>query len=231
MSECNVCATAIARYAADGFVRVCDCGRVYGPDAFRWPVDTPPPSPIALPQPSASPPARDSSRIEDAELVRVRRLLCELRPERSGPLGWGPYDGPPSPADITDDGRSIPGPLAARIRVQCSRDPSPIPREYGASAATLSAGCQVAARIDMIEDQAAAQTLWWLQRHGSLSRGLGELYRAVGQALATTEQRARWKASRAAALDGPRVVGHRRVSEAMRVWWGEATLDACIAAP
>lgn len=166
------------------------------------------------------PPA--ARREEDAELVRVRGLLCELRPDPTGPLGWGPYDeAPPPPPEVTDEGRSIPGPLASRVRVQTSPDPSPIPKDAFGGRAPLSGGRRVAERIHGLSDRESARTLNWLQRHGTLARGLGELYRAVGQALATTEQRERWKASTAAALDGPRVVGRRRVSEAARVWWGE----------
>lgn len=175
------------------------------------------------------PPA--ARREEDAELVRVRGLLCELRPDPGGPLGWGPYDeAPPPPPEVTDEGRSIPGPLASRVRVQTSPDPSPIPKDAFGGRAPLSGGRKVAERIHelgrlgLVND--AVHTLNWLQRHGTLARGLGELYRAVGQALATAEQRERWGVSKAAALDGPRLVGRRRVSEAMRVWWGETNDDA-----
>ena len=36
--------------------------------------------------------------MEDPDEVRVRRLLCELRPDATGPLGWGPCDEVPRDA-------------------------------------------------------------------------------------------------------------------------------------
>lgn len=218
--SCDACEVAAERYAATGDAQTCVCGRVHGPDSLRWPRE-PSPRARALPLPSVAPPGGSrlmlgTLRGEDEETVRVRRLLCELRPDRPGePLGWGPYgEAPREPASPL-------GALANRIRVQTSADPSPIPRDYGRSAPRHTDGATVAARIRRLIDRDVAATLEWLQRHGTLARGLGELYRAAGQALATAEQRERWGVSRTAALDGPRVVGRRRVSEAMRVWWGE----------
>ena len=210
-----------APYARTGEVGICaHCGRVHGPDDLRWPRE-PAATARALPLPAVAPPGGSrlllgSLREEDAETVRVRCLLCELRPDLPHePLGWGPMAEPP---------REVVSPLGAlanRIRVQTSADPSPIPKDYGAGNATITSGTAVAARIRRMIDRDVAVTLEWLQRHGTLARGLGELYRAVGQALATAEQRERWKATKAAALDGPRVVGRRRVTEAARMWWGE----------
>lgn len=225
-SDCPICPEAAARYAADGQARTCSlCERVHGPDDLRWPRE-PSHARAIVRVPFVAPPGASrlelgSLREEDAELVRVRRLLCELRPDHPGePLGWGPCGEPPR------ENVSSLGALASRIRVQTSADPSPIPKDYGAGGATITRGAEVAARIRRMVGRDVRVTLDWLQRNGTLSRGLGELYRAVGQALATAEQRERWKATKAAALDGPRVVGRRRVTEAARVWWGESEANA-----
>lgn len=224
-NDCDGCEVAAVRYATTGDAQACVCGRVYGPDDLRWPRE-PSHARALLRVPFVAPPGASrlelgSLREEDAELVRVRRLLCELRPDRPGePLGWGPYSD--APREVV----SPLGALAGRIRVQTSADPSPIPRDYGSGGARSTRGAEVAARIRCLIDRDAAVALEWLQRHGTLARGLGELYRAVGQALATPEQRERWGVSRAAALDGPRVVGRRRVTEAARVWWGEPSEGA-----
>ena len=109
MGDCPHCPGALERHQATGFVVVCDCGAVHAPDGWRWPREA---AENLIANAANASGASDSARggailaqsvaapsrptPEDPDEVRVRRLLCELRPDASGPLGWGPCDEVPT---------------------------------------------------------------------------------------------------------------------------------------
>lgn len=157
------------------------------------------------------------TREEADELVAVRALLCELRPDPSGPLGWSPLRAEP----LHDDPKL--GALARRIRVQQSTDPSPVPKDAFASSAPRAPSCEVDDRIRVIERECfeAAAALTWLQRHGTLAQGLPALYRALGDAVADSAKRARWGKAGPLLDERWRVHGRHLVEEATRWWRGE----------
>ncbi|MDO9016663.1 MAG: hypothetical protein Q8S73_43045 [Deltaproteobacteria bacterium] len=142
--------------------------------------------------------------VEDAELVRVRRLLCDLRPDRGGPLGWAPDGQPPAP------GGSNWTPV---LRVQTSPDvPSILPGAFASQAPESRAP-----RLD------PDSTLGWLQRHGTLAAGLRALYALCAEARAPVDVRARWAALPGRErLAGVVVYGRKLVLAAMAEWWRES---------
>ena len=153
------------------------------------------------PRPSSAPPVARLTHVEDAEVVEVRRLLCELRPDKGGPLGWSADGAAPAA------GGSAWTPV---LRVQTSVEvPAILPGAFASGARESSAP-----RLD------PDSTLGWLQRHGTLAAGLRALYAACADARAAVDVRARWKAlpgrqGLAAAV----VHGRRLVREAMAEWW------------
>lgn len=215
--HCPLCPALAARREATDEVLVCgDCGAVHGPDEWHWPRTPTPPQrepARALVAPAGGTHAYRRAPTDDDAVVTVRRLLSELRPDPRGePLGWGPDESPPTVSIATS--------AWWRTRVQTTRGPSAITAPRGAfeRAAAISGGALAAGRIRAIGGT-AGETLAWLQRYGTLDRGLAALHRAVGLALASPAVRERWRASRQAALDGPRVVGCRLVREACEAWW------------
>jgi hypothetical protein len=156
--------------------------------------------------PSTVPPGARITHVEDAELVRVRRLLTELRPDKGGPLGWAPDGAPPAAGGSN---------WTPTLRVQTSVEvPAILPGAF-ASQARESA----APRLD------PATTLGWLQRFGTLSAGLRALYADCAEAMAPTEVRAKWKALAPRDVLGAAVVyGRKRVLAAMAEWWREDAL-------
>ena len=141
---------------------------------------------------------------EAPDLVRVRRLLCELRPDASGPLGWGPDETGPSPPALQE------APRASGGRPYPSASPSPDP-----------AAAQLAwARVQVLraQDPEAGEALAWLQTRGTLAAGLGALYRALGAHAQTPADLARWTSPRAH-LDGQRALGSRLARRACDAWW------------
>lgn len=167
--------------------------------------------------------------VESPELVRVRGLLCALRPDPKGtPLGWGPYERPP----VAEEPHL--GALAARIRVQTSPAvPSILPGAF-ASRAGVTAGVLAAGRVKEVtlHDPAARETLFWLQRHGTLETGIAGLYLAAAHALAVAAEQRRWASHKALRLrqEAARVAGRRRVLRAADVWEGLVVwvpCDAC----
>ena len=139
---CPDCDASQQRYETTGDAVVCTCGTVHASDDFVWPEDERPSRPAPeVPRDSrvqvvrvGDLAARTTVRllrpVEDAELVRVRRVLYELRPERGGPLGGD------TPASVPEPRASVPtrgGGLGADVpRGAFSR---PSPRSPGAVAA------------------------------------------------------------------------------------------------
>lgn len=154
-------------------------------------------------RPSAVPPVARLTHVEDGELVRVRRLLCELRPDRSGPLGWA-ADGA---APVGSGSNWTPA-----LRVQTSVEvPAILPGAFASRAVESKAP-----RLD------PGSVLGWLQRAGTLAAGLRALYAACADACATAETRAAWKALGARErLAAAVIAGRKLVLAAMAEWWRE----------
>ena len=196
--RCTDVVTAILDERADATCP--DCGAAYrwrgsAPDA-RVRVAT-----AERLRPSTVPPVARLTHVEDGELVRVRRLLTELRPDKGGPLGWA-ADGQ-APAALGSN-------WTPALRVQTSVEvPAILPGAFAAQAPESKAP-----RLD------PSSVLGWLQRAGTLAAGLRALYAACADARAAVDVRARWKAlpgrqGLAAAV----VHGRRLVREAMAEWW------------
>ena len=137
------------------------------------------------PTPSSAPPVARLTHVEDAEVVEVREVLCELRPDRGGPLGWAPDGSAPLPAGSS---------WTPALRGGSSEVPAILP---GAFAPTVAASR--APDLDhgypALGDEARA-TLRWMQRAGTLKQGLRALYQAcaLSSTISTEEQRDAWKA-------------------------------------
>ena len=152
--------------------------------------------------------------MEDPEEVRVRRLLCELRPDAGGPLGWGPCDEVPRDAPV----RALPP-----VRVDGGGGKGgDVPAGAFLRRVGASQGTEAWERVQRLRATApeAGEALAYLQTRGTLARGLVALLGDLGAAVATDAERRRWTTPRAA-VEGPRVVGRARVVLACAVWWGE----------
>jgi len=154
-------------------------------------------------RPSSKAPEARLTHTEDDELVRVRRLLCELRPDRGGPLGWA-ADGAPPVAGGSN--------WTPTLRVQTSVEvPAILPGAFASQARESRAP-----RLD------PASVLGWLQREGTLAGGLRGLYEACAKACASSEARAKWEALAARLQHAATVVhGRKLVLAAMAEWWRE----------
>lgn len=161
----------------------------------------------AVLRPSQVPPVARLTHTEDDELVRVRRLLCELRPDRGGPLGWAADGAPPAAGGSA---------WTPTLRVQTSVEvPAILPGAFASQARESTAP-----RLD------PSSVLGWLQRHGTLSAGLRALYADCAEAMAPVEVRAKWKALAPRDVLGAAVVyGRKRVLAAMAEWWREPGAD------
>ena len=225
MSTLPPCCQATADYVREHAVAAScpDCGEQYGPidrvalvpaaptvEAYA-PRRTSQPgaqpdarvSVVHEPRPSSTAPVARLTHVEDAELVRVRRLLCDLRPDRGGPLGWAPDGQPPAPGGSN---------WTPALRVQTSPDvPSILPGAFASQAPESRAP-----RLD------PDTTLGWLQRHGTLAAGLRALYALCAEARAPVDVRARWAALPGRErLAGVVVYGRKLVLAAMAEWWRE----------
>jgi hypothetical protein len=180
------------------------CGQEY-----RWRGSTPDArvrvATMAALRPSAVPPVARLTTVEDGELVRVRRLLTELRPDKGGPLGWA-ADGQ-APAALGSN-------WTPALRVQTSVEvPAILPGAFASRAVESRAP-----RLD------PSSVLGWLQRAGTLAGGLRALYDDCAKACAGGEARAKWEALPARAQHPARVVhGRGLVLAAMAGWWREGT--------
>lgn len=179
------------------------------------------------------PGTRPLPRATPSEAVStVERLLCELRPDRAGPFGWGPSAEAPAA-----DERAL-GALALRLRVQTSPEvPAILPSAF-ASAARPTRGTQIAVALLRREDLLrrlhevaqgddvtrlsaqvrAVRALGWLQRHGTLARGAAALHTALAFALARPSQVERWRSGGTGASRGAVAWGADRVAEAVAEW-------------
>lgn len=149
---------------------------------------------------------------EAPEVATVRRLLCELRPETDGPLGWGPYDLPPGESVTTPTCRVQNG-------VADSEKHGGIPK--GAFARPeVDRLTQARRRISWVTnaDPDAGAVLVHLQLRGTLAHGYGALCVGVAHAVAAEDRRERWRADAARAWDRARIWGARRVELAAVAW-------------
>lgn len=213
------CEPTIALVSAASPVRTCPvCGEEYfyaAPPRLVPLSSRPEPRPgrdLAVgevPEPS---PRRSQVRVRDvesAEVALVRRLLCELRPESDGPLGWGPYDLPP---------RDVVKPTPP-VRVQNGAADCDLPRgAFVRPVVELLA--QVRERIDRVSsvDELAGRVLVHLQRRGTLAHGYGALAVGVAHAVADPERLRAWNADPSRAWDRARLWGGRQVELAAARW-------------
>jgi hypothetical protein len=213
----SCCDPTIALVCAASPVRVCPvCGETYYLAPSLTPLSSrPEPRPGLdlgvgeVPEPSAR---RSSVRVRDpeaAEVALVRRLLCELRPETDGPLGWGPYDLPPA-----EQVKPTPP-----IRVQNGAGECDIPR--GAfQRAIVEPLAEVRKRLDRVGDvdELAARVLVHLQRRGTLAHGYAALAVGVAHAVADQTRLRAWHADPSRAWDRARLWGARQVELAAERW-------------
>lgn len=226
--DCDGCAVAAESAAARGGVVECACGSVHGAPT---PPPAAPPRRVATgtqrardgrvwraaddaPAAPAAPLARQGAaatalHVDDPELVRVRGLLADLRPDAADP--WSP---PAAPAEVTPVG-AMP------------RDPSAawggIPRGLltgGAQAAVAEASrrcvAEVLAELAALPADAAA-VLRWLREHATLGAGLRGLYADAGLAFASEVQAAAW-GDLGARREGAPSHGRRLVLRAAEAW-------------
>lgn len=214
------CAATVRAVADQREDTTCDCGETY-----RWSgavadarVQVADEDTL---RPSTVPPVARLTHVEDDELVRVRRLLTELRPDRDGPLGWAADGSPPASAGSN---------WTPALRVQTSAEvPAILPGAF-ASTAPASRAPDLDRGFPGMPDDIRA-TLRWCQRHGTLKDGLRALY--VGCALAasvsTAEAREAWKVLPEKDRQPARVLyGRKRVLAAMAAWWGEVDTGAVV---
>lgn len=230
---CDGCWYARERSRETGATVECVCGATYPtpervallPDeptqavyAPRQRLPLPPDARVSVahsPSPSSAPPVARLTHVEDAETADVRRLLCELRPDRGGPLGWGPDAEAPV---------GVGSSWTPALRVQTSAEvPAILPGAFAATAPASRAPDLDHGYPDMTDDVRAV--LRWCQRSGTLAQGLRALYQALALAatVSTPEQRDAWKAMPEGVRVGARVVyGRKRALAAMAAWWGPA---------
>jgi len=170
--------------------------------------DAPTEPPTALERAGAAARALHS---DDPELVRVRRLLTDLRPDCGDPCE--------PPPDESEEPASSPVTI---------RDPSAnwggIPRGvaiFERSEVTVATG---PALVDVLRQLAAlapdeAAVLRWLRRNASLASGLRGLYVDAGVAFASAEQSEAWE-DLGARREGAPAHGRRVVLRAATAWEG-----------
>jgi hypothetical protein len=163
-------------------------------------------------RPSRRAPDARLTHVEDAGLVRVRRLLTELRPDRNGPLGWAADGAPPAPSGSA---------WTPALRVQTSVEvPAILPGAF-ARISPASLAPNFDRGFPGMPDDIRA-TLRWCQREGTLAAGLRSLYADCAKACAKPEARAKWEALPARDQHAATVVhGRGLVLAAMASWWRE----------
>jgi len=163
-------------------------------------------------RPSTAPPVGRLTHVEDDELVRVRRLLTELRPDRAGPLGWAADGAPPVPTGSA---------WTPALRVQTSVEvPAILPGAF-ASTAPASLAPDLDRGFPAMPDDTRA-TLRWCQRSGTLAQGLRAFYASAALSLADEVRLAVWAAMPEGVRAGARPAwGRRQVLAAADAWWGE----------
>lgn len=173
--------------------------------------DAPTPAPTALERAGA---AARALRPDDPELVRVRRLLADLRPDCGDPCE--------PPPDESEE------PEASPITI---RDPSAswggIPRGvaiFERSEVTVATGPALVDVLRQLRDLAttspdAVAVLRWLRQRASLASGLRGLYVDAGAAFASAEQSESWE-DLGARREGAPAHGRRVVLRAAAAWEG-----------
>lgn len=236
---CDGCLVASVRSTATGDVVLCVCGHRYEPrqrPSGVVDVRAAAPTPAAAPERPRRPPPRliyvssdgdapvppptaleravaaaRALRPDDPELVRVRRLLADLRPD----CGDTTVPPPAESEEVT----------GAPVTI---RDPSAswggIPRGvaiFERSEVTVATG---PALVDVLRQLAAlapdeAAVLRWLRRYASLASGLRGLYVDAGVAFASAEQSEAWE-DLGARREGAPAHGRRVVLRAATAWEG-----------
>ncbi len=160
-------------------------------------------------------PSRPSLHIpDDPELIAARELITALRPDPSGPFGWGASEKAPALE-----------PLRVPVLVQCSLAAVVAPRGAFALRSSTLPSADVHARIDqlLVTDARAGMACAWLQRYGTLVDGLGELLVALARELAPSDVRDRWaKVPPSHAREGRRAWGAKELRHAHAVWFGRS---------
>lgn len=165
------------------------------------------------PAAAAAPLARQGAaatalHVDDPELVRVRGLLADLRPDAADPWAAMPSNLAPAGAMPRDPSASWGG----------------IPRGLltgGAEEAAVAEASQRCVAEVLAELQAlpadAAAVLRWLREHATLAAGLRGLYADVGVAFASDDQAAAWR-DLGARREGAPAWGRRLVLRAAEAW-------------
>lgn len=168
-------------------------------------------------RPSRRVPEARLTHVEDAELVRVRRLLTELRPDRGGPLGWAADGAPPAPSGSN---------WTPTLRIDRTPEvPAILPGAF-ASTSPASRAPDFDRGFPGMPDDIRA-TLRWCQRSGTLAKGLRAFYETCALAVASAEVRAKWDTlPPIAVIPAQQLYGRKRVGAALAAWWGEEGLDA-----
>lgn len=171
----------------------------------------PTPAPTALERSGA---AARALRPDDPELMRVRRLLADLRPDCGDPCE--------PPPDESEEPASSPVTI---------RDPSAswggIPRGvaiFERSEVTVATGPALVDVLRQLRDLATASpdavaVLRWLRQRASLASGLRGLYVDAGVAFASAEQSEAWE-DLGARREGAPAHGRRVVLRAATAWEG-----------
>lgn len=239
-APCDGCLVASVRSTATGDVVLCVCGRRYeprqrpsgvvdvraaaptpaaAPERPRRPPprliyvspdgDAPVPPPTALERAGA---AARALRPDDPELVRVRRLLADLRPD----CGDTTVPPPAESEEVT----------GAPVTI---RDPSAswggVPRGaaiFERSQSMVATGPALIDVLDALRDIAItspddAAVLHWLRESGTLEHGLRGLYFDVALAHPTAEQLTAWR-DLGARREGAPAHGRRLVLRAAVAW-------------
>ena len=229
VSVCDACAVAAESAATRGGAVECVCGVLHGTaprletgarrrqePAQRLRVGRGGRAGADEPAGAAAPLARQGAaatarHVDDPELVRVRGLLADLRPDAADP--WAAM--PSMPVNLAPAG-AMP------------RDPSAswggIPRglltggaeEAAVAEASRRCVAEVLAELQALPADAAA-VLRWLREHATLAAGLRGLYADVGLAFASDDQAAAWR-DLGARREGAPAWGRRLVLRAAEAW-------------
>lgn len=172
-------------------------------------------------RPSSTPAPPRASRFEERDLVRVRRLLTELRPDKAGPLGWAAdalppavQSEPPAPPMHVQTSVEVPAILPGAFMGDARESRAPrLDGSFVWRGEALGGWCVEGGEL---------ATLRWLQRAGTLHDGRAMLYQAAALALAPADVRERWAALPIGARRTARTAyGHARVTAAEAAWWGD----------
>lgn len=173
-------------------------GRVHHAD----PADACPPQPLER----AAHAARQTVP-DDPELVRVRCLLADLRPDCPDPLEPPPAERAQQASPVT-----IRDPMAGW---------GDVPRgvDFGGRAEYLPTRTFADVRRELAElPPEARAVLTWLRSNATLAKGLRGLYVDAGVAFATAEQSTAWEGDLGARREGAYAWGRRLVLASAGAW-------------